>query len=68
MATQATAAASVKACCPLCGQPIAPSGPGTSVGDGAHLVSIYRYGTAEGFLLCGQCGLLADFPEGITLN
>lgn len=67
MASQATAAASVKARCPLCGQPIAPSDPEANTA-GAHLVSIYRFGTAEGFLLCGQCGLLAAFPEGITLN
>ena len=67
MASQATAAASVKACCPLCGQPIDPSDAGAA-GAGAHLVSIYRFGTAEGFLLCGQCGLLSAFPEGITLN
>lgn len=67
MATQTTAAASVKACCPLCGQPIAPS-TWEGAPAGAHLVSIYRYGTPEGFLLCGQCGLLAAFPEGITLN
>jgi hypothetical protein len=66
MASQATAASSVKTSCPLCGQPIDPSDGAAMAG--AHLVSIYRFGTAEGFLLCGQCGLLAAFPEGITLN
>ncbi len=65
MASQATTA-DFKACCPLCGQPI--DRPDTASGPAAHLVSMYRFGTAEGFLLCGQCGVLAAFPEGITLN
>jgi hypothetical protein len=69
MASQATAAG-VQARCPLCGQPIASSdsGPQALSGPGAHLVSMYRYGTAEGFLLCGQCGLLAAFPQDMSLN
>jgi hypothetical protein len=68
MASQATAAAGVKACCPLCGQPIEADPAAEAPWGPAHLVSMYRYGTLEGFLLCGQCGLLSAFPQGITLN
>jgi hypothetical protein len=54
--------------CPLCGRAMRTTGPFAD-GGGAHLVALFKHGGgAEGFLLCAECGMLADFPAGITMN
>jgi hypothetical protein len=53
--------------CALCGTPLVGSDVGAV--EGGHLVEIHkRGGGAEGFLLCVECAVLADFPASITLN
>jgi hypothetical protein len=59
----------VDARCPLCGTSILSVGRGGRIlSDDAHPVSIYANKSCEGFVLCDDCGLLAELPTDLTLN
>ena len=60
----------VDACCPLCGSPILSVGRGgRGEGEDLHPVPLYRHGrSGEGYMLCDDCGVLAELPSDITLN
>jgi len=60
----------VEARCPLCGVSILSIGRGGRVtAEDLHPVPLYRRGRfGEGFMLCDECGTLADLPADVTLN
>lgn len=68
--SSAVAAVGVEARCPLCGVSILSVGRGGQVlAEDLHPVPLYRRGRfGEGFMLCDECGMLADLPQGVTLN
>jgi len=61
---------SVDARCPLCGASILSIGQGGHVtAEDLHPIPLYRRGGAgEGYMLCDDCGVLAELPADITLN
>lgn len=62
--------AAVDARCPLCGASILSIGRGGRVeAEDLHPVPLYRTRHAgEGYMLCEECGVLAQLPGDITLN
>ena len=66
----ASFAVAVDARCPLCGDSILSVGLGGRVtAEDLHPVPLYRRGdTGEGYMLCDDCGVLAELPLDITLN
>ena len=60
----------VDARCPLCGETILSINRGGHVETAdLHPVPLYRRrGSAEGYMLCDDCGTLAELPADITLN
>lgn len=60
----------VDARCPLCGESILSINRGGQVETSdLHPVPLYRRpGTGEGYMLCDDCGTLAELPADITLN
>ena len=68
MATASVAA--VEAHCPLCGSSILSIGQGGRVqAEDLHPVPLYRtHRAGEGYMLCDECGLLAELPGELTLN
>ena len=56
--------------CPLCGVAILSIGRGGRVtAEDLHPVPMYkRGGSGEGYMLCDDCGVLAELPPNITLN
>jgi hypothetical protein len=56
--------------CPLCGETILSIGRGGRVeAEDLHPVPLYRSRRAgEGYMLCDECGLLAELPADLTLN
>jgi hypothetical protein len=60
----------VEACCPLCGSPILSLGRGGRVeAEDLHPVPLSVHGhQGEGYMLCDECGVLAQLPADITLN
>ena len=62
--------AGLDARCPLCGSPILSVGrSGRVMAEDLHPVPLYRRGGAgEGYMLCDDCGVLAELPRDITLN
>jgi hypothetical protein len=60
----------VEACCPLCGSPILSLGRGGRVeAEDLHPVPLSAHGRqGEGYMLCDECGVLAQLPADITLN
>jgi hypothetical protein len=60
----------VDARCPLCGESILSINRGGHVETAdLHPVPLYRRrGTGEGYMLCDDCGVLAELPSDITLN
>lgn len=59
---------SVDARCPLCGVSILSVGRGGRVlTEAIHPVPLYTQG-GSGYMLCGDCGFLAQLPSGLTLN
>lgn len=63
-----TSLAAVSAQCLLCGTPV------LSVGSGGRVVSEDLHPVVVGpeagkaFMLCDECGVLADLPTNLTLN
>ena len=66
----ARVAGGVEALCPLCGVSILSVGRGGRVvAEDLHPVALHRRGRfGEGFMLCDECGMLADLPSDVTLN
>ena len=64
----ATSLAAVSAQCLLCGTPV------VSVGSGGRVISedphpvVVGPGAGRAFMLCDECGVLADLPTDLTLN
>lgn len=57
--------------CPLCGSPILSFGRGGRVlAEDLHPVPLHRrgVGAGEGYMVCDDCGMLAELPHDITLN
>jgi hypothetical protein len=62
--------AAVDARCPLCGESIlSVDGGGRVTSEDLHPVALYRRGgSGEGYMLCDDCGMLADLPTNLTIN
>jgi hypothetical protein len=60
----------LEARCPLCGESILSIGRGGRVeAEDLHPVPLYKMRHAgEGYMLCDECGVLAELPADITLN
>ncbi len=55
--------------CPLCGASILSIGRGGRVtAEDLHPIALYKHGGAEGYMLCDDCGMLAELPSDLTLN
>ena len=63
-------AAAVEARCPLCGSPVLSIGQSGCVeAEDLHPIPLYRtHRAGEGYMLCDDCGLLAELPGELTLN
>jgi hypothetical protein len=60
----------VDARCPLCGASVlSVSQGGKVIAEELHAVPLNRRrGSAEGYTLCDDCGVLANLPTNLTLN
>jgi DNA-directed RNA polymerase subunit RPC12/RpoP len=59
----------VDARCPLCGSPILAIGrSGRVLAEDLHAIPLYNKSRAEGYMVCEECGLLAEMSPDITLN
>jgi hypothetical protein len=65
-----TSVVAVDAGCPLCGSPILSFGRGWHVtAEDLHAVPLHRRGGAgQGYMVCDECGVLAELPQDMTLN
>ena len=70
MSSAVASVVGVDARCPLCGVSIlSVSSGGQVLAEDLHPVPLYRRGRfGEGFMLCDECGMLADLPPDVTLN
>jgi hypothetical protein len=68
--TMAAFTLAVDARCPLCGTSILTvSRGGRVLSEDLHPVPLHRsHRTGEGYMLCDDCGMLADLPVNSTLN
>ena len=66
----ATFAVAVDASCPLCGDSILSIQPsGVVESEDLHPVRLSAHTRpGEGYMLCDECGLLAELPPGLTMN
>ncbi len=63
-----TSFTSVQAFCPLCGSPVLSVGrTGRVFDEDVHPVQVGRE-LGRGYILCDDCGVLADLPDDLTLN
>jgi hypothetical protein len=61
--------AAVDARCPLCGESIlSVDGSGRVTSEDLHPVALSKGGAGEGYMLCDDCGMLADLPTNLTIN
>lgn len=62
--------AAVDAKCPLCGSAILSIGRGGRVeAEDLHPIPLYKSSHAgEGYMLCDDCGILAELPADLALN
>jgi hypothetical protein len=65
-----TSVVAMDARCPLCGSPILSFGQGGRVvAEDLHAVPLHRWGGAgEGYMVCDDCGVLAELSADLTLN
>ena len=65
-----TSVVAMDARCPLCGSPILSFGQGGRVvAEDLHPVPLHRRGgTDEGYMVCDDCGVLAELSAELTLN
>jgi hypothetical protein len=69
MATATSIATYVDARCPLCSAPILSIGNGGKVlAEDLHPIPLYNKSRAEGYMVCEECGMLAQLSPDITLN
>jgi hypothetical protein len=62
-------AVAVDARCPLCGTSILSVGRGGRVSaEDLHPVPLYTGRGGQGYMVCEDCGVLAELPRNITLN
>jgi predicted RNA-binding Zn-ribbon protein involved in translation (DUF1610 family) len=60
--------AAVDARCPLCGESIlSVDGGGHVTSEDLHPIALSRR-AGEGYMLCDDCGLLAELPTDLTIN
>jgi hypothetical protein len=60
--------AAVDARCPLCGESILSiDGGGRVTSEDLHPIALSRR-AGEGYMLCDDCGMLADLPANLTIN
>lgn len=59
-------ATSAEARCPLCGSSVLSVSRSGLVTAAERAIPIGDFG--RGYLLCDDCGVLADLPAGLTLN
>ena len=63
-----TSLVAVTACCPLCGSSVVSvSGAGRVLSEDGHPIPL-NGDRARGYMLCDDCGMLADLPTDLTLN
>ncbi|PYQ24372.1 MAG: hypothetical protein DMF79_01950 [Acidobacteria bacterium] len=63
-----TSFVAVTACCPLCGSSVlSVSGAGRVLSEEGHPIALTG-DRARGYMLCDDCGMLADLPTDLTLN
>ena len=63
-----TSLVAVNACCPLCGSSVlSVNQDGRVLSEDVHPIAITG-DRARGYLLCDDCGMLADLPTDLTLN
>ena len=65
-----TSVVAMDARCPLCGSPILSFGlGGRVVAEDLHPLPLHRRGdTGEGYMVCDDCGVLAEMSAELTLN
>ena len=65
-----TSVVAMDARCPLCGSPILSFGQGGRVvAEDLHAVPLHRGGgIGEGYMVCDDCGVLAEMSAELTLN
>jgi len=65
-----TSVVALDARCPLCGCAILTVGRGGRVlAEDLHPVPLHRRGNSgEGYMVCDDCGVLAELPQDLTLN
>ena len=65
-----TSVVAMDARCPVCGSPILSFGQGGRVvAEDLHAVPLHRRGGAgEGYMVCDDCGVLAELSAELTLN
>jgi len=63
-----TSLVAVNACCPLCGSSVlSVSAAGRVLSEDLHPIALSR-DRGRGYMLCDDCGILADLPTDLTLN
>jgi hypothetical protein len=61
---------SIEARCPLCGNTImSVTRGGRVMAEDLHPVPMHkRGGSGEGYMLCDDCGVLAELPSDLSMN
>lgn len=62
-------AVAVDARCPVCGSSILAVGrSGRVLTEDLHPIPLHRRRGKEGYMVCDDCGVLAELPANLTLN
>ncbi len=62
-------AVAVDARCPVCGSSILAVGrSGRVLTEDLHPIPLHRSRGREGYMVCDDCGVLAELPANLTLN
>ena len=65
----AAVAVAVDARCPVCGSSILAVGrSGRVLTEDLHPIPLHRSRGGEGYMVCDDCGVLAELPANLTLN
>ena len=70
MATHVAARNAVDAHCPLCGESILTvNSHGRIISEDLHPIPLYSHGrSGEGYMVCDECGFLAELSGTFTVN
>jgi len=70
MATHVAARTTVDAHCPLCGESILTvNSRGRIISEDMHPIPLYTHGrSGEGYMVCDECGFLAQLSGTLTVN